>query len=314
MKKLIAELNRTRRLGCEFEMSVPLVGTGTGRDVQQTLANVLSANGIRSLFRGYTALAVPEGIDVAVEYDGSIIGESRYQGIKWYPIEVKTRILNGIDEWEQIVPKTLEVCSYMGARVNHSTGFHIHVELMEARERPTVIRSLFNLFHRFEPVIYGLIAPSRSNNQYARAIPSEMARLFHGCRSEDSLCRGIAQLHPKNGLNLAHICYCRHLSYNPRVEFRYHHGTLSPIKARHWTRFCLAMMEHAVTRNCQSSSQVENTRRGLERLLVSCGFKVNSQIYGKVSAELRETGKWLIQRWKHFNGKIALRPKKNQEI
>ena len=185
--------------------------------------------------------------------------------------------------------------------------------MMEARERPTVIRSLFNLFHRYEPVIYGLVAASRSANQYARAIPFNMAKLFQGCRSEDSLCRGIAQLHPKNGLNLAHICSCRHLSYNPRVEFRYHHGTLSPVKARHWTRFCLQMMEHAITRNCQASCQIENTRRGLERLLVSCGFKVNNQIYGKISPELRETGRFLIQRWKHFNGAIALRPKKGCE-
>jgi len=310
MKKLIAEVNRTRRLGCEFEMTIPLVGpeNGTGRDVQTTLANILSANSIPAASRGYTAKAVPEGIDIAVEYDGSIRGESRYHGIKWFPLEVKTRILNGIDEWEQIVPKTIEVCSYMGARLNASTGFHIHMEMMEALERPTVIRSLFNLFHRFEPVIYGLVAPSRSNNHYARAMPPEKAKFLHACRSTDTLCRQIPQLHCKNGLNLSHICSGRHLSSNPRVEFRYHHGTLSPIKARHWTRFCLAMVEHAVTRNCQSSSQVENSRRGLERLLVSCGFKVNNQIYGKVSPELRETGKWLIQRWRHFNGNIPLRP------
>jgi len=312
MKKLIAEVNRSRRLGCEFEHTICLTGTGTGRDVQQTLANILSANGIPAVARGYTAQAVPEGIDIAVEYDGSIRGESRFQGIKWFPVEIKTKILNGIDEWEHIVPKTLDICKYMGARVNHSTGFHIHIELMEARENPKVIRSLFNLLYRYEPVVYGLIAPSRSNNHYARPIPPEKADFFKGCRSMTSLCQQVSRLHCKNGLNLSHICSGRHLSSNPRIEFRYHHGTLSPVKARHWTRFCLAMVEHAVARNCQSSVQVENNRRGLERLLVSCGFKVNNQIYGTVSPELRETGKYLIQRWKHFNGNIALRPKKTQ--
>jgi len=308
MKKLIAEVNRSRRLGCEFEMTIPLVGTGTGRDVQQTLANILSSNGIPAVARGYTAKSVPDGIDVAVEYDGSVRGESRYHGIKWFPVEVKTKILNGIDEWEQIVPKTLDICKYMGARVNHSTGFHIHMEMMEALTEPKSIRSLFNLFHRFEPVIYGLIAPSRSNNHYARPIPREKAKFFHSCHSMTSLCQQVSRLHCKNGLNLSHICSGRHLSSNPRIELRYHHGTLSPVKARNWTRFCLQMVEHAVTRNCQSSVQVENTRRGLEKLLITCGFKVNNNVYGKVSSELRETGKYLISRWKHFNGNIALRP------
>jgi hypothetical protein len=41
-------------------------------------------------------------------------------------------------------------------------------------------------------------------------------------------------------------------------------------------------------------------------MLISCGFKVNNNVYSDVSVELRETGKWLIDRWKKFNGSVSL--------
>src|SRR5688572_20090872 len=106
---LIAALNKNRTIGAEYEMTCPLVGAGSGTDVQQTLATVLSANGIRAIAREYSHAPLPSGTDVAVEYDGSVQGESRYHGIRWFPVEIKTRILHGIDDWEQIVPTALEI-------------------------------------------------------------------------------------------------------------------------------------------------------------------------------------------------------------
>src|SRR4051812_18880937 len=104
---LSAELNRSRRIGVEYEMTVPLVGTGSGNDVQRTLASVLTANGIRAVARSYSHELVPLGADVAVEFDTSVQGETRYEGISWNSVEIKSRILNGIDDWERIVPKML---------------------------------------------------------------------------------------------------------------------------------------------------------------------------------------------------------------
>src|SRR5688500_8593600 len=163
---LIAELNLHRRMGAEHEMTLPLVGAGSARDVQTCLANVLTSNGIRAIARDYSHEPVPAGIDVAVERDGSIRGETRYQGISWIPVEVKTRILAGVADWEAVVPRTLDICRYMGARVNASCGHHLHVEFTEAREQPTKIRSLFNLIHRFEPLIFAILPPSRRGNGY----------------------------------------------------------------------------------------------------------------------------------------------------
>ena len=301
MMPLIAELNRTRRIGAEYEMSVPLIGTGTGRDVQHTLASILSSNQIHSTSRGYSHRKV-EPYDCAIEYDASVRGESEYAGISWFSVEFKSRILNGIADWERLVPKGLDICRYMGARVNKTTGHHLHLSLPEYEQNPKVIRSLANLFHRFEPVIYGLVAPSRLGNSYSRPMNIDHLRSLRRCRSDRSYANVVDRWDRQAGLTFAHI----NGNTGPRVEFRYHGGTLDPEKAKHWLRFCLQMVEHACTRNCQAAKeQTPNTRRGLENLLL-CGFNQNSNIYKTIYPELRQTGKYLIRRWKHFNGRIPL--------
>ena len=42
----------------------------------------------------------------------------------------------------------------------------------------------------------------------------------------------------------------------PRIEFRYHSGTLDgEEKAHQWMRLVNRLVEHAVTRNCQASKR-----------------------------------------------------------
>jgi len=291
-----ANLNATRRMGAEFEMTIPSVSGGTGGDVQRTLARILSSNGVRAVDRAYTHARVPSNSDITVEYDSSIRGESRYQGISWHSIEVKTRILNGIADWEAVVPKTLEICRYLGARVNRSCGHHLHIDFREASFRPATIRSLYNLIHRFEPVIFGLVAPSRRENGYARAL-DDHSRRFHGCRSRSSYYRALQGWQRERGLNLIHL-----FETEPRIEFRYHQGTLDANKARHWMRLLNRLVEHSVTRSCQAArQQVQNNRKGFDAFRYTIGLRSNAGIYSKVCPELKETSKYLLKRWKHLN-------------
>jgi hypothetical protein len=302
---LKAEINRNRKIGCEFECFLPKMGSGSSDSVQETLASILTANGLSAIARPYSH--VPVTGQLAVECDASIVGRYEWQNVPYAPIELKTKILNGVDEFEQIVPKALQIVTDLGGRVNYTCGFHIHLSLDEVNQDISVVRSLFNLFFRFEPVIYGLIAPSRSNNEYCRPLPLNCSHLLPSCKSQPSYLRAIQQLHNKNGLNLFHLTNGNYLSSGPRVEFRYHQGTLEIEKARSWLTFCLQMLEHACKRNCQfSKTQVFNDRIGLEKLLISCGFKVNNNVYAEVSPELRDAGKWLIARWRNFNGSVSL--------
>lgn len=291
----VAELNRTRRIGCEFEMTVPLVGNGNGSDVQRVLAEVLSANGIRAIYRSYQHTPLPYGVDVAVEHDSSIRGMPRWAGVTSMPIEVKTRILSGVDDWELIVPRLLEIARYMGARVNRSCGHHVHVDLPEAASRMSVIRSLYNLIHKYEPIIYGIVAPSRRQNGYARSM-ADHPRLLHGCRKFQDYMDVLHRWDRHHGLNLTHV-----LASEPRIEFRYHQGTLDTTKARNWMRLLNRLVEHAVSRNCQAGEQVANNRKAFDAFRSTIGLRSHPGIYRKVSSELRETSKYLLKRWRQFN-------------
>lgn len=73
---LSAEIDRSRRIGTEFEFALPQIGTGTGDDVRRTLAEVLTANGLPAVARGYSHRPLPDGIDLAVEYDASVRGRA----------------------------------------------------------------------------------------------------------------------------------------------------------------------------------------------------------------------------------------------
>lgn len=289
---LTADLSRTRRLGVEFEFAIPQIGTGEAGDVRRILADILNQNGVSAIAREYSHCPLPPGRDVAIEYDGSVRGEDRYRGIRWQQIELKTRILQGIDDWETVVPKALAICKYLGGRVNASTGHHVHVELHEASHDPIVIRSLYNTIHRYEPLIFGLVAPSRLRNSYSMPLPDRPGHLAQ-CRSLPCFQRSLGSLSRQHGVNWTHLW-----SGEPRIEYRYHGGTLDVEKARHWARFLLRLTDHACIRRCKAAKgQLQNNRANLDKMLTTLGLKVNSRVYAKVAPELRETGRYLRKRW-----------------
>ena len=296
---LISELNRSRRLGCEFEFVLPQLG-GDGNDVRRMLADILNSNGVTAISRGYSQLPVPSGRDVAIEYDSSVTGTSAFRGISWHSVELKTRILGGIDDWESVVPKALSICRYLGGRVNSSTGHHVHVEMSEVRNNPAVIRSLYNLIHRYEDIIFGLVAPSRRQSRYALRLP-DRPQMLSRCRSLDCFRRSLSSVPRNSGVNWAHLW-----GSSPRIEFRYHGGTLDAEKARHWARFMIRLTDHACMRTCKASpTQLPNTRQNFDKMATTLGLKVNSRVYSKVAPELRETGRFLLKRWKQFDAETA---------
>ena len=288
-----------RTIGAEFECAVPLVGNGSTLDVQRQIAGILSANGIRAGYRGYSHDPLPRDIDIMVESDASVHGESRFFGITWAALEVKSRILQGLADYERIMPKTLEILSALKCKVNASTGHHLHIGFHEVNADARVIRSLYNLIHRVEPVIFSLVSASRRSNSYCRPLP-DVSKLLHGCRKLPCFQEALGRFERYQALNWTHL-------FNddgaPRVEFRYHQGTLDSVKALHWVRFCVQLLNHAATRSCQASpEQVPASKEGLRKLLTTTGFKVNTKVYSKVCPELRQTGRfYLLKRWSELN-------------
>ncbi len=295
---LIADLHTNpRRFGCEYEMAMPLLGIGSASDLRRVVSEVLTSNGVRSIQRNYTHEPVPEGIDAVVEYDSSVQGETKYNGITWFPLEVKTRICGSMADWESFAPKMLEIVRYLGGRINNSTGGHVHIAVPEAVERPAVLRSIYNFMHRYEPLVYSIIPPSRLNCGYARPM-EDRAKLLHGCKTLACYRRALASMDRYYGLNWSHAFGSQE---SARLEFRYAQSTLNPEKAKRWLSFCLQIVNHCVLRNCQAGERIIPTRDALDRLMISAGFRVNTKVYSRVCPELRKTGRWLIQRYRQFN-------------
>jgi hypothetical protein len=292
---LVSELNRTRLIGQEFELFLPTLGNLGQRELQQSLANILNANGLRTVVRGYDRSPIPSGFDWACEVDSSIRAESPYAGITHVAIELKCRPVT-YDEWEALVPKTLALLRFLNAKVNRSTGFHTHLSFPEAAHSARAIKSLWNTFYKVDDLLFALVAPSRRHSNYCQPLPEDQARLLNGCRTIRCCQRVLQGFTRYHGLNLTNLW-----DDSPRVEFRYHHGTLDTVKARIFVRMLLGLTQHAVTRNARAVDKLPATARGLERMLVSCGFKSNSKVYAKIAPELKETARQLRRTFRKFN-------------
>jgi hypothetical protein len=294
---MLAEINHDRQIGIEIEVVVPIIGVGENRDVQRLIAEVLTNHGIQSFSRGYTHQPVPAGSKFAIEHDVSLRDESRYAGLRWSKIEAKTAPMTW-DEIEQVLPPALDIIRYVGSRANYSCGLHVHHHLPEAEQRPEVVRNLQHLWWRFHPIMYALVAPSRKSNQYCRPPQIEDAKRFDRVYSYASLCRELQHVDRYHGLNFANLANRDRMT----VEWRIYGGTTEWEKIKAWVLATQRWTEHAVKRSCHFKAEtIANTQQGLNSLLMTTGLKPNSRIYRKVDKELRQVGRFLLKRWKHFN-------------
>ena len=285
-----------RRIGVEIECVVPIIGVGDNHDVQTLLASILSRQGIRTIARSYTHRPLPDDYQMAIEHDVSLEDENRYPGLRWSKVEVKTAPMT----WQalnQVLPATLDVIRYCGARVNRSCGLHVHHHVPEIGRQPLIARNLQHLWWRFHHVLYGLVAPSRVTNRYCYPPQQADATQYDRCRTYPQLCDVLAGVSRYNGLNLVNLAVPSRLT----VEWRIHSGTTDYDKIRAWVLSTQRWVEHAVQRSIHHRSEpVPNTRDGLNSLLVATGLKPNSRIYHRVSPELRDVGRYLLKRWKAF--------------
>ena len=292
-----SEINLNRKIGIEIEFVAPIIGRGSNHDVQELLAQVLSNHGIRSCSRGYTQQPLPSDCQLAVEHDASLHDESKYRGLSWSKLEIKTAPMLW-DEVERVLPPALEIIQYVGARVNGSCGLHVHHHLPEAEHKPQVVRNLQHLWWRFHRVMYGVVAPSRQTHSYCRQPRRDEATAFDSCTSYASVRDKVTRMERFCGLNLTNLARADRIT----VEWRFHGGTTDWAKIRPWVLATQRWVEHAVKRSCHFKEEpIANSQAGLNALLVTTGLKSNSRIYRKVDKDLRQVGKYLLNRWKHFN-------------
>lgn len=229
---------------------------------------------IGSYQSGLPVANLPQGW--VAKYDGSIHASRGRQGC-----EFVSPVLRGADGLRQII----EVCrtlNSMGAKVNRSTGLHVHVGF--DRTDADALKRLVTLTANFEKAIY---ASTGTKNRERGGYSAPISPIG----SADQAIN-LDRYRVLNVTNLRH-------GGKPTVEFRAFAGTLNAEKIIGYVRLCLGLVERAVkaarktnwtAKAPVASSPIHRKGEGatqLTRLFYQLGWtKGRTQItYGDVTGE-----------------------------
>lgn len=155
--------------------------------------------------------------------DGSIHGEN--------PAECVTPVLGGSASGFKKLQACCESLNQVGARVNTTTGLHVHVGYANMTDEHYV--RVFKNYQMLESLIDSFMARSRRENNayYAQSIKRFY---FHDGYTKQTIC---SQMNS------------RYFKVNPQswsrhhtIEFRQHQGTTDYEKISMWVKFCLKLV------------------------------------------------------------------------
>lgn len=167
-----------------------------------------------------------------VKFDGSLNSAP----LNHHGVEVVSPILSGPDGVRQV----MDVCNYLrsiGAKVNRSCGFHVHVGW--TRTRSTLAR-LIRLVAKNEKAIYAAAGTkSRETSQYCRPITSNACYRALATGSGRLPAGHYARYHLLNLCNLAR-------GGKQTVEFRAFQGTTNAKKILAYVFVCLGLVQKSI--------------------------------------------------------------------
>jgi len=205
-----------RRFGVELELMFP---TSVN---QTTIRDALRSAGLR----GWTVVR-----------DGSLVGH----GNGW---EVVSPILQGEDGHRQIRVACAALSALGASGANTACGLHVHHEIRELRIE--AVRALVEAWAAHQPMIDGLVAPSRRGGRayYCRHLGStDLARVRNSrtLRDLQSATNRMGYSEKYRTLNL------RSYGRYGTAEVRQHQGTVNAEKISSWVRFGQALIVAAAT-------------------------------------------------------------------
>jgi hypothetical protein len=308
--------NPRRTFGVELEIVAPS-GSRRQGSLRERIAREFAARDIPLRDAGYTHRVSRSWKLVS---DGSVVGSNGARGV-----ELVSPILKGFEGLEN-VKKVCEALAAAGAGVNRTCGFHVHHEAKDLTVRD--VNVLSRLVDRFEPVLDGLLPPSRRRGgsaNYCRPFtPEERAALEKAPRKSCGLtgyaargeghqssasCRLKAS--DRNAPACAACSVQRYRNVNLRclhtygtVEFRQHSGTFEFEKVEAWVVLTQGLVEKAKDGRGRKARKMKGSGDGLDNLLRAAGLR-SCKPHGHVIAEenkalVRRTSKFLHERAKHW--------------
>jgi Putative amidoligase enzyme len=227
--------------------------------------------------------------------------------------EIVSSVLKGADGLRQLKA----VCDWLnsvGAKVNRSTGFHVHVGFDHTNAK--ALHRLVSLVANFEKALFAATGThSREQNHYCQGISADhnFVTAFRATRvARPDLCSDRYHV-----LNLANL-----ISHGkPTVEFRVFAGTTNALKATGYVRLCLGIVEKAlamkklpkwVAKTPIETSPIHRNGEGqtaLTRLFYGLGWTKGREdhTFGDVQAEelptIEATKKELMRLARKYDGR-----------
>lgn len=208
--------------------------------------------------------------------DGSV-HPTNQQSADWSPMEIVSPKLMGAPGFKRM-KTVLESWSEVGAKVNKSCGFHVHLDAYSWRSDSII--KLMKVWSKIEqPILYALVPPSRRNQNFCRQVtPDWIANCANVLRHSARPSIGNRYI----SLNLAALA--RHGT----IEVRLHGGTSEFMKAASWVLLNQKLFEAVLNGLEHGDLQEPN----LEHLLNA--IKMDSHPL------LRQARAYLLDRNEHF--------------
>jgi hypothetical protein len=186
------------------------------------------------------------GYEHTVRNNWKMMGDSSINSNNWRHtgIEFVSPILQGEDGLKN-VRSFMNALNKIGATVNSSCGFHVHVGGMG--EQPIeFFKNLWILYSNMEPVIDKLMPLSRRENQntYCLSVRSHLSQpnISNNFSNYTDFYRLSNYVFSERYWKINMQSWDRQRT----VEFRHHSGTLNAAKAINWINICLKMVEKSI--------------------------------------------------------------------
>jgi hypothetical protein len=175
--------------------------------------------------------AVPGHDGWTTQHDGSIA--SQYPNVG---VEVVSPVLKGIDGLRSVAAMAAKLKS-MGAKVNGSTGFHVHIGWNGTTEQ---LRRLVRFVAYHERALLAATGThTRDHNRYCASIRTSYRALENMTSEREIVSAGVSRYHV---LNLHNLINGRART----VEFRVFAGTLNATKMAAYIQLCLGIVQKAL--------------------------------------------------------------------
>ena len=162
--------------------------------------------------------------------DSSIRADENTRGCRG--IEIVSSVLKSTDRFKT-VKKSCKALVAAGAKVNKSTGFHVHISTVGMNDE--WFSNVFVNYAHAELVIDSFMASSRrgDNNTYCHTLRNHLSRLESAHTIMDVRRILCDRYHKVNA-----EAYRSHGT----IEFRQHQGTVNEQKVTKWVEFCAALI------------------------------------------------------------------------